>query len=95
MAGEGMRIDQWLWFARLCKSRSLAQKMIAQGLVRLNRQAVEKAGALLRPGDEVALPQGRQQLRLRVLALAERRGPAAAAVQLYLLLDRLPRDDDV
>ena len=90
-----MRIDQWLWFARLCKSRGLAQTLIGQGLVRLNRQAVAKAGTPLRPGDEVALPQGRQQLRLKVLALAGRRGPAAEAAGLYLLLDRLPRDDDV
>jgi ribosomal 50S subunit-recycling heat shock protein len=30
------RIDKWLWFARIIKSRSLAAKLVADGHVRVN-----------------------------------------------------------
>jgi ribosome-associated heat shock protein Hsp15 len=79
----GLRIDKWLWFARLCKSRSLAQALIDSGAVRLNGTPVAKASLLLRPGDEILIPQGRGWRRVRVVALGDRRGPASEARTLY------------
>jgi ribosome-associated heat shock protein Hsp15 len=80
---ERARIDKWLWHARFFRSRSLAQEAAASGLIRLNGARVEKAGHGVRPGDVVTVPHGRDVLAVRVLAIAERRGPAKAARSLY------------
>jgi ribosome-associated heat shock protein Hsp15 len=81
---SGLRIDKWLWFARFCKSRSLAQSWIEAGEVRLNGQRVEKCSDLVKPGDRIEMPRG---LRLRheveVLGLADKRGGAPEAQGLY------------
>jgi len=79
----GLRLDKWLWFARLCKSRSLAQTLIDSGAVRVNGAPAGKASSALRPGDEVLVPQGRGWRRVRVVGLGERRGPASEAQCLY------------
>jgi len=78
-----MRLDKWLWFARFCKSRSLATKLCEAGRVRLNRVVIEKAAAQVRPGDVLTFPQGTQIRVVRVLSLGLRRGPASEARGLY------------
>ena len=80
---SGRRIDQWLWFARLAKTRSLAARLCAQGAISVNAGVVEKPSQELRVGDVVALPQGRWRRSVRVLALGMRRGPAPEATLLY------------
>jgi ribosome-associated heat shock protein Hsp15 len=77
------RLDQWLWFARFAKSRSLAARLCAAGAVTLNGAAVGKANQLVKVGDIVILPQGGWQRMVRVAALGARRGPAAEARLLY------------
>jgi ribosome-associated heat shock protein Hsp15 len=88
----GLRIDKWLWFARFCKTRSLAQHLLEGGEVRLNGRPVAKAGNVVKPGDEVVLPKGRGWLRVRVLAVGVRRGPAPEARLLYQELPAAPAD---
>jgi ribosome-associated heat shock protein Hsp15 len=78
-----MRLDQWLWFARLAKSRSLAAKLCAAGAVTLNGDTVDKANRLVRAGDVIAVPQGGWRRTVCVVALGRRRGPAAEARLLY------------
>lgn len=80
--GDSVRIDRWLWAARLFKSRTLSAEACHGGKVDVNGQAA-KAGKLVRPGDtvEVTLSSGRRILK--VVALGERRGSAAAAHALY------------
>jgi ribosome-associated heat shock protein Hsp15 len=77
------RLDQWLWFARLAKSRSLAARLCAAGAVAVNGSPVKKPNHLIRIGDIVLLPQGGWQHTVRVAALGMRRGPAAEACLLY------------
>jgi ribosome-associated heat shock protein Hsp15 len=77
------RLDQWLWFARFVKSRSLAARLCAAGAVSVNGGPVTKPNRPVRVGDVVVLPQGGWQLTVRVLALGVRRGPAAEARLLY------------
>ena len=77
------RLDQWLWFARFVKSRSLGARLCSAGAVMINGSAVRKANQVVRVGDVVVLPQGGWRLTVRVLALGVRRGPATEARTLY------------
>jgi ribosome-associated heat shock protein Hsp15 len=77
------RLDQWLWFARFVKSRSLAARLCAAGAVVVNGSAVVKANHGVRPGDVVTLSQGSWQRTVEVVALGARRGPATDAQTLF------------
>ena len=77
------RLDQWLWFARFAKSRSLAARLCTAGAVNVNGVAVAKANHAVKAGDIVTLPQGPWQRTVRVLAVGTRRGPAVEAQTLF------------
>ena len=77
------RLDKWLFHARFYRTRALAQAAASAGRVRLNGIRVEKPAQQLKPGDVLTLGRGGDVLALRVLALAERRGPAIEAQRLY------------
>ena len=78
-----MRIDRFLHCIRLVKSRTLAQAVIDTGYVRIDGGRVEKSSDEVRVGSIVALPlRGRVRI-LKVVALPERRGPAAEARDCY------------
>jgi ribosome-associated heat shock protein Hsp15 len=79
---EPVRIDRWLWAARLAKTRSLAAEAVRGGRVHLNGRAV-KAGREVRPGDRLEVTLGEQRLCVVVQATALRRGPAREAQLLY------------
>ena len=80
---DGQRLDKWLWFARVVKSRTLAAELVVLGKVRVNRARAVKASQTLRPGDVVTLVLAGRVLILKVLAPGIRRGPAAEARRLY------------
>lgn len=80
---DWQRLDKWLWCARFMKARSDCARLVQGGLVRINRQATEKAHARLRPGDVLTLPLHGRVKVIEVLALATRRGPAPEAQTLY------------
>jgi ribosome-associated heat shock protein Hsp15 len=77
------RVDQWLWFARIAKSRTLAQALVARGKVRINRNRLEKPSATVKPGDVLTLTLGPTVRILEILAIGTRRGPASEAQLLY------------
>ncbi len=78
-----LRLDKWLWFARLAKTRSLAAKLCAGGAVAVGAQTALKPHHRVRVGDTVTVPQGRLVRTMRIVALGTRRGPASEARRLY------------
>ncbi|MBU3078027.1 RNA-binding S4 domain-containing protein [Sphingomonas quercus] len=80
---EGIRLDLFLWFARLAKTRGVAQAIIAEGHLRLDGRATDRAHATVRVGSVLALPLHGRVRVFRVLALPARRGPASEAQALY------------
>ena len=78
-----MRIDRFLFFIRLVKSRTLAQAVIETGYVRIDGKRVEKPSEDVRVGSTIALPLHGKVRVLRVLGLPERRGPASEARTCY------------
>lgn len=77
-----VRLDKWLWAARFYKTRSLASKAIDAGHVRVNGNRC-KAGRTVHTGDHLALTLSAEQREVMVLALSDKRGPAAVAQTLY------------
>lgn len=71
-----MRLDRFLWFARIVKTRAIAQTMAASGHVRVDGRAVDKPATLVRIGSVIAFatPAGRVRA-LRLVVLPQRRGP--------------------
>jgi ribosome-associated heat shock protein Hsp15 len=82
---EGQRLDNWLWCARLVKTRSLAARLIEDGRVRVNGECAVKVSRHVRLGDVVTgTGAGTGGLFVvRVAGEAERRGPATVARSLY------------
>jgi len=78
-----LRIDRYLHCIRLVKSRTLAQALVDVGHVRVDGKRVAKASEPVRVGSTIALPLGDRVRVFRVLALPERRGPAAEAKTCY------------
>lgn len=77
------RIDKYLWFARLAKSRSIARAMAERGIMRLNGRRIDRAHSAVRVGDLLTLAQGGRVRVVRVLRLPDRRGPARDAADCY------------
>lgn len=86
-APASQRIDKWLCCARIFKTRSMAARAVSAGGFRLTRDGatirVEKASAMLRPGDRLAFLLGGRLRVLEIAACGARRGPAAEARLLY------------
>lgn len=79
---EGTRIDKWLWAARFFKTRVLAQKACEIGRVRWNGLAA-KPSREVKVGDTLDVTNESGVFTMEVLELAETRGSAAVAQQLY------------
>ncbi|MFN3146255.1 MAG: RNA-binding S4 domain-containing protein [Paracoccaceae bacterium] len=86
------RLDKWLWHARFFKTRGRATEVVAGGHVRVNAQKVSKPAQAVGAGDTLTFPQGRRIRVVRILGLADRRGPAPEAQALYD--DLSPPEDD-
>jgi ribosome-associated heat shock protein Hsp15 len=91
MAGEGrQRIDKWLFFARIVKSRSLAAKLVQAGRVRVNREKAGQTAHPVKPGDVLTVSLDRRVVVLRIVQPGVRRGPFEEARTLYQDLSPQP-----
>jgi ribosome-associated heat shock protein Hsp15 len=80
--GRMVRVDKWLWAARLSKTRGLAAEAVKGGRVELNGQRVKPAKEI-KPGDRLVITSGLYRREVVVLELAERRVSAKEAERLY------------
>lgn len=81
--GDRQRLDKWLWFARILKSRTLAQKFIASGAVRVDKARVTGPDQRIGPGSVLTFALHGRIRVLRVVDIGTRRGPASEAQALY------------
>lgn len=94
------RIDKWLWYARIFKSRSLAAKFVETGKIRVKsggqRAKLQKAAQIIRVGDILTFPHGERIKVYQVKAPGKRRGPAIEAQTLYVdLSPPMPSKEEV
>jgi ribosome-associated heat shock protein Hsp15 len=80
---ESLRLDKFLWFARIVKTRGLAQQLAEEGRLRISGRLVERAHCPVRVGDVLSFAQRGQVRVLKVETLPTRRGPPAEARTLY------------
>jgi ribosome-associated heat shock protein Hsp15 len=84
---DSIRLDRFLWFARIAKTRGVAQAICEAGTLRLDGRRVERSSAAVRIGSILAFPLHGRVRVLRVEALPKRRGPPAEAAALYTPLE--------
>jgi len=80
---DTLRLDKFLWFARIVKTRALAQQLAENGRIRIGGRVVDRAHAPVRIGDVLSFAQRGEVRVLKVEALPARRGPPAEARALY------------
>lgn len=84
---DAIRLDLWLYYTRLVKSRNLAARMIEKGKIRLTRhgqtERIRKTHKLIRSGDEISLMRAGHFIQVLMLKPGMRRGPAIEAQTLY------------
>jgi len=83
VSDDAQRLDKWLWFARVVKTRPLAKALVEAGKVRVNRDRVTGADRRVRLGDVLTVVVGGQVRVLEVTGFAERRASPASVAALY------------
>jgi ribosome-associated heat shock protein Hsp15 len=86
MAEGRQRVDKWLWHARVTRSRTLAQKLVTDGCIRVNRRKIADPAYLVGSGDVLTIGIGNRVIVCAVLATSERRGPFPQARLLYRVI---------
>ncbi len=81
-AENKVRLDKWLWAARLFKTRALAGEAVNGGKVHRNGHRLKPA-QMVRVDDCYEILRGHARLEVVVIGLSERRGSAQAAQTLY------------
>ncbi|MEA3410982.1 MAG: S4 domain-containing protein [Pseudomonadota bacterium] len=79
---DAIRLDKWLWAARLFKTRGLATQAIGGGKVHVNGERV-KAGRRVRSGDTLEVTRGNERMTVVIRGIAMRRRSAPETVGLY------------
>ena len=80
--GDAVRLDKWLWAARLYRTRTLATQNVTLGRVEVNG-APAKPSRELHVGDRLTVQQASYRQELVILKLAAQRGGATVARTLY------------
>ena len=88
------RLDKWLFFSRAVKSRTLAQKLIETGAVRVNSERTLHTDHQVGAGDVLTMTVHTRLLVWKILDPGTRRGPPTEAQTLYedLSPPPLPRE---
>ena len=78
-----MRIDRWLFFARIFKTRSKAVRAVEKGLIYLNGNQIKKQSQLIKIGDGVIVKRSNKILQIRVAKFGIKRESYDLAKHMY------------
>jgi ribosome-associated heat shock protein Hsp15 len=93
---NSIRLDKWLWAARLFKTRSIAREAVQSGKIQYNDQR-SKPGKIVELGACIKVPQGFDTKEITVLELNEHRRGAPLAELMYqeTKASELQRQDNI
>lgn len=94
MSATRLRIDKWLHHARIVKTRTLAQKLVKSGAVRVDGNRITGADYNIAPGMVLTIILHERVRVFEVVALGTRRGPSKEALELYNDLSPPPPSKD-
>jgi len=77
------RIDKWLWHARFFKTRSIAQKQVATGKIRVDREKISSPSRKVSAGNVLTITRERDIKIIEILGIADKRGSYSVAQLLY------------
>lgn len=80
---EKIRLDKWIWFARVAKTRTIAKKLVLAGKIRIDGVKTSSPSISIKSGDTLTITLPRRILVFRLLLVGMRRGPASEAQLLY------------
>ncbi len=83
MVSTRQRLDKWLCYARVVKTRAAAAHLVEAGYVRVNGMRQLTPAKLIGIGDVLTIALERQVRVLRVMGTGERRGPFREASLLF------------
>ncbi|WP_165374804.1 S4 domain-containing protein [Sphingomonas montana] len=87
---DGLRLDKYLWYVRIARTRTLAADLAADGHIRIDGRTVARAHAPVRVGNVLSFAlHGRVRI-LRVESIPARRGSAPEAQACYTDLSPPP-----
>ncbi|CAN5695964.1 RNA-binding S4 domain-containing protein [soil metagenome] len=89
---QAIRLDKWLWHARLFRTRALAARAVAAGRIRVNAVRILKPATQVRIGDGLTFADANGVRVVEIRGIGARRGPAVEARALYR--DRSPGAPD-
>ena len=78
-----IRLDLYLFYIRIFKSRNLATKFIISNRLRISGQVTQKPHKLISIGDVLSLPIQDYVKILKVVDIPKRRGPFSEALNYY------------
>ena len=91
MADDAIRLDLFLWFVRIVKTRQCARLLATEGRIRIDGHPVSRSAAPVRTGSVLTFALGDTVRAVRVEALPRRRGPASEAA--LCITDLIPGVD--
>jgi ribosome-associated heat shock protein Hsp15 len=77
-----VRLDKWLWAARIFKTRALATVAAHGGKTHVDGSRA-KPSHLVRVGETLTITRGTERLDIVVRMLSDKRGPVRGAQALY------------
>ena len=80
---KNIRLDLYLFYIRIFKSRNLATKFIISNRLRISGQVTQQPHKLISIGDVLSLPIQDYLKILKVVDIPKRRGPFSEALNYY------------
>ena len=80
---KNIRLDLYLFYIRIFKSRNLATKFIISNRLRISGQVTQKPHKLISIGDVLSLPIQDYVKILKVVDIPKKRGPFSEALNYY------------
>lgn len=80
---ESLRLDKFLCYARIVKTRTLGQALAEEGRLRIGGRTVDRAHCPVKVGDVLSFALRGEVRVIRIEALPARRGSPAEARGMY------------
>ena len=78
-----LRLDLYLYYIRIFKSRSLATKFISSNRLRISGKVIQRPHKLISAGDVLTMTINDNIKILKVLDIPNRRGPYSESLNFY------------